>query len=222
MKCTARLLLCLSFFMAVFPGTAASQDLSDSVCRVVIYDKKTELEDARIAVDLARSRFEAYEKIFKMIEGLWEAKTIPRMDYIKAKYDQDAARLELERYGFILARQAALVEQYRLICGGKDFEKEARKNAIRAAYLHYRRSDCDALAKGIEVASTNLEFNREYLENILNLRKENYATNTDVIMAKLDVELEEKRLADAKQRTTVCHAELEQIEKNPSSPLPSD
>lgn len=222
MACTARLLLCLLSFMTVFTGTAAAQDLSDSVCRVVIYDKNTELEDARIAVDLARSRYEAYGKIFKMIEGLWEGKTIPRMDYVKAKYDQDAARLELERYGFILERQSALVEQYRLICSGKDFEKETRKKALRTAYLHYRRSDCDALAKGIEVASTNLEFNREYLENILKLRKENYATNTDVIMAELDVELEEKKLDDAKRRTAVCRDELEQIEKNPSAPLPLD
>ena len=74
---------------------AVSQSLPMPVCEVKIYDENAELEDSRIAVDLAKSKYDAYQKIFKMIEGLWEGKTIPRMDYIKAKYDQDAAKLEL-------------------------------------------------------------------------------------------------------------------------------
>jgi hypothetical protein len=192
----------------------AAQDYPAPVCGIVIYDELTELEDARIAVDLARSNFAAYEKILKMIEGLWEAKTIPRMDYLKAKYDRDAAQLELERADLILERQAALLEQYRLICDSTGSEKEIqeRKRAIRKAYLDYRRADCDSHAKAVKVATTNLEYNREYLKNILKLRREKFATNTQVILAELDVELEEKSLADAKRRTATCRLEMAELE----------
>ncbi|MBN2317461.1 MAG: hypothetical protein JXR49_00195 [Acidobacteria bacterium] len=204
----------LSAIFSVFAVTAVpavSQDFSAQVCEVVIYDENVELEDSRIAVDLARSDFNAYQKIFRMIEGLWEGKTIPRMDYIQAKYDQDAARLELERAGLILERQAALVEQYRLICNVSDSDRDAREKAIREAYLRYRRADCDSKAKSIEVAATNLEFNREYLKSILDLKKEHFATDVQVILAELDVELEEKSLTDARRRTRVCRAELDDL-----------
>lgn len=196
--------------LAVTAGPAVSQQLSMPVCDVVIYDESVELEDSRISVDLARSNFEAYQKIFKMIEGLWEGKTIPRMDYIKAKYDQDAAKLELERAGLILDRQAALVDQYRLVC---DSSEPARDTAIREAYLKYRRADCDSKAKAIEVAATNLEFNREYLKSILDLKAKKFATEVQVVLAELDVELEEKSLADAQRRTKICRAELEDLER---------
>lgn len=195
--------------------SATAQDYPAPVCEVVIYDELTELEDARITVDLARSSFAAYERIFKMIEGLWEAQTIPRMDYFKAKYDRDAAQLELEQADLILERQSALLEQYRLICDEVISEREMkdRGKAIREAYLKYRRADCGSQAKAIEVAATNLEYNREYLKKIVELRNENFATHTQVVLAELDVELEEKSLADAKRRTAICRAELAEMEK---------
>jgi len=209
---SVRKALYTGIFVTAVSFAATAQDLASSVCRVAVYDETSELEDSRLAVDQARSRFETFEKIFKMIEGLWEGKTIPRMDYVKAKYDQDAARLQLEKYGLLLERQAALVEQYRLICrdaaGGKaDLEK-----AMRESYLKYRRADCEAQAKGIEVAETNLTYNREYLANILKLRSQNFATQTQVVLAELDVELEEKSLSDAKERTSVCRQEIRQME----------
>jgi hypothetical protein len=194
------------FSIAVMPAIA--QDLSRSVCEVVIYDENSELEESRLAVDLAKSNYESYTKIFKMIEGLWEGKTIPRMDYVEARHDQDAARLELEKSGLMLERQAALVEQYRLICDGTGSDRDGRERAIREAYLRYRRADCGSLAKGIEVAGTNLEFYREYLMQIQKLREEKFATNTQVVLAQLDVEREEKSLEDAKRRTSACRDEM--------------
>ena len=62
----------------LFAATPASaQDVPAPVCDVAIYEELSELADARAAVDLARSDFAAYEKIFDMIKGLWDAKTIP-------------------------------------------------------------------------------------------------------------------------------------------------
>lgn len=206
-------------FMIAVPFQATAQDLAGSVCRVTIYDETAELEDSRLAVDLAQSRFEAFQKIFKMIEGLWEGKTIPRMDYVKAKYDQDAARVQLEKSRLLLERQAALVQQYRLICRDAEDKKSDLEKATWESYLRYRKADCEAQAKGIEVAETNLIYNREYLENILKLRSQNFATQTQVILAELDVDLEEKNLADAKQRTSVCREEIKKMEEKGMSYL---
>lgn len=213
-KNTGTLLLALVGILAASFLPAHAQDLAAPVCNVVVYDEQSELDDARIALELARSGFRTYEKIFEMIRRLWEAGTVPSMDYVKARYDRDAARLGLEKANLILERQAALVEQYRLICGVKDSDAgiQDRANATRKAYVRYRQTDCDSLAKGIEVAATNLEFNREYLKKILQLRQENNATQVQVILAELDVEREEKSLADAKHRTETCRANLVGLE----------
>jgi outer membrane protein TolC len=208
-------LLAILLALAAIAIPATAQDLPAPFCEVVIHDESAELEDARIAVDLAKSSFAAYEKIFKMIEGLWGAETIPRMDYLKAKYDCDAARLALEGADLILERQAALVEQYRLICNRAESRSgtQERASAIRKAYLRYRRADCGSLAKAIDVAATKLEYNREYLKSILDLRRAKFATNTQVVLAELDVEREEKSLTDAKQRTALCRSELADLER---------
>ncbi len=189
---------------------ARAQDLSVPVCEVAIYEKLAELEDAKNTADLNKSTFATYEKIFAMVKGLHEAQTIPEMDYLKAKFDRDASKLSLEKADLILERQSSLVDQYRLICSktGQGKSAQDRANSIRKTYLQYRRADCDSLAKGIEVAATNLEYNRGYLSKIVKLRNEKFANNTQVILAELDVEHEETNLADAKRRTAVCRSEL--------------
>jgi hypothetical protein len=203
------------FLAGVVP--AAAEDLPSPVCDLVIHEELAELEEARIAVSLAHSNFAAYERIFEMIESLWEAKAIPRMTFVEARYDRDAAKLALDAADLILERQAALVEQYRLICDAADSGSRDRSGAIRDAYLRYRRADCDSLAKTIEVAATNLEFNQEFLSSILHLREESVATKTDVILAELDVEREEKSLADARRRTAACREELAGLEETATS-----
>ncbi len=199
----------------------SAQEFPAPLCDLVIHDETAEFEDARIAVDLAKSKFASYEKIFKMIERLYGAETLPRMEYLKARYDRDAAKLELESADLVLERQAALVEQYRLICNGsvRGSEAQNRSGAIRRAYLHYRRADCNSLAKTIEAAAVKLEFNREFLKKTVELYQQKFATQTQVILAELDVELEEKSLADARFRTEACRSELDALERGgkPSS-----
>jgi hypothetical protein len=211
-------LLLLTVLLAIVCAVpAGAQNVPTSACEITIYEELSELGDARAAVDLARSDFAAYEKIFDMIKGLWDAKTIPDMDYLKAKYDRDAAKLTLEKSDMILERQGALVEQYRLICNGTmaGSGNQDRKAAIRKAFLQYSRADCNALAKGSEIAANNLEYNRQYLQKIVKLRQEKFATNTQIILAELDVEREEKSLADTKRRSETCRAELAAVERSP-------
>jgi hypothetical protein len=209
------LLLSTALLAIVCVMPARAQDVTGPVCDVTIYKELSELADARADVDLARSDFAAYEKIFDMVKGLRDAHTIPEMDYLKARFDRDSAKLTLEKYDLILERQGALVEQYRLICNGTmaGSGSQDRKPAIRKAFLQYGRANCNALAKGIEIAANNLEYNRQYLKKIVKLRQEKFATNTQIIMAELDVEREEKSLADTKQRNEACRAELSTLEQ---------
>lgn len=195
-------------FVCIRMGTAGAEELPAPVCELVLHDQLTQLADARIAVDLARSDFAAYERIFAMIQGLRDAKTLPEMDYLKARYDRDAARLTLEQADLLLGRQDALVEQVRLLCGGAGNGKRDKAGAIRDAHLRYLRMDCEATAKAVDIADTRLEYHREYLRKIAKLRSESFATHTQVILAELDVEREEKNLADARTRTGACRAAL--------------
>jgi hypothetical protein len=210
------LLLIVLLAIATNVTSASAQNYPAPVCEVVIYEELSELADARIAHDLAKSDFAAYEKIFDMIKGLYDAKTIPDMDYVKSKYDRDSSKLKLEKADLILDRQNALVDQYRLICNGtmSGSGTQDRAIAIRKTYLHYRRADCNALAKGIEIAANNLDYNRQYLQKIAKLRQEKFATNTQVVLAERDVELEEKSLTDANRRTEACRAELADLERS--------
>ena len=194
-----------------FVGLAPSQaeDAVLPVCPLALHEESLELEEAVLQVRLFRSAFAAFEEIYELVAGLWEAEAINRMAYLKAGYDRDAAKLDLERADLQLIRQEALIEQLRLACDDSSRGKsEDRARELERAYLRYRRADCDQQAKAIEVAETNLEFNRQWLASILDLRGQ-VSTVPDVIRAELKVKLEEQRRDDAIRRTTACRAELE-------------
>lgn len=198
-------------------GFTAAQEFPPDACDLVIHEERSELETAELTVNLARSDFAAYERIIEMVEGLWQAKAIERMAYIQARYDRDAAKLALEEADLLLERQSALVEQLRLICGPAHAKEDERGRApaIQEAYLRYREADCDSLAKAIEVAATNLEFDRELLKSVLDLREANVATKPAVILAELEVEREEKSLANARDRARGCREELSRLAGQP-------
>jgi len=173
-------------------------------------EERIEREDLELDVDLARSAFEAYEQIFVMIDGLWKADAIERMAYLRGKYDYESARLSLEQAELVVARQKALERQVALICGKESGGAEAaqRARAIEAAGQAYLVAQCDALTHAAEAARVNLEFNRIFLQSVLDLREGQVATRQDVILAELDVAREEKRLADARRRAEACRREL--------------
>jgi len=196
----------------VAPETTDARDAATSICPLVAHEEAVELQDAQLEVVLARSSFAAFEEIYGLIAGLYKADAIDRMRYRRAKYDRDAAELSLERADLILARQEALIGQLTVLCGQSDGDAdEVRRREIRELYLLYRRADCDQQAKAVEVAETNLIFNRQWLESIIDLRDQ-VSTRQDLIMAELDVELEERRRDDAIRRTETCRNELARLE----------
>ena len=203
-----------ALLLVVLPSTipATAENLPASLCRLVLHEETVELEDARLETELARSSLASFDEIYRLIESLSKSDAIDRMTYLRARHDRDAAKLRLERGDLLLARQEALLEQYRLACDdGEGQEPAGRLRTVREAHLRYIAADCDQQAKAIEAAEVELIFNREWLASIQKLRAQ-VATAQDVILAALDVEQEEKKIADAKRREESCRTELARLE----------
>jgi len=195
----------------VVSSQTLSQTPQRSVCKLVIHEERLELEETQLALSLARSDFAAYEKIFKLIEELWKGDAIERMAYIETKYNRDAAKLTLDRAALSVERQQALIEVYGLACDSS--ASAATSRAAERLRRHYQKAHCDSLAAAVEAAAVRLEFDRELLTSVLDLREGQVATRPDVILAELRVEKEEKRLRDAKIRVEACRRELGRQEK---------
>jgi hypothetical protein len=192
------------FALAVWCCAPVAAGVDDAaMCTALLEEERMQLADYALEVELARSRLAAFEKICVLVDGLWEAEAIPRMTWLEARHDRDAARLDLEAARLIQERQEAYVSQIELACEAPEDDR-ARK--IREARRRYLETDCERLAKAVEIAKINLEFNREWLASIRELREGDSGTATaqDVILAELDVKLEEQRLADAKARVEAC------------------
>ncbi len=196
--------------LAAIPIDATAQGIPLPLCSLMIHEEQLELEETELALALARTNFAAFEKIFKLIDKLWNSEVIERMVYLESRYDRDAARLTLDRAGLILERQMVLIEQYRQACEtGEPEENQAIGSGSAPSFpAEYRKAHCDSLSKAAEAAAVNLEFNRVLLANVLDLRAGQVATQVQVILAELEVELEEKRLEDALRRTESCRRAL--------------
>jgi hypothetical protein len=185
-------------------------DPTQAVCMLVLHEERINLENAERTVDLARSTFEVRNKIYEMVAELYEGDAIDRMRYLRHKYNRDAAELELGRADIYLQRQRALIEQYGAACDAFAGEGDQRSKAeeIEQAYLRYREADCGIRTQEIEISRVNLEFNNELLASVLDLREAQVATLIEELDARLRVELEQKRLRWAEQRTEACRREL--------------
>ncbi len=188
-------------------GTARAAETFEGICDIVVHDAQQDLEDARLAVDLARSDYAAFEEVFKLIDGLWQADAIEELAYLEGRYERDSARLDLERADLVLERQLALVDSYRLACGVGE-PSTGDRESLKQVFRRYQLADCDQQAKAVEVATNDLEFSQVMRASVLALRQGQVATRQDVIFAERDVDREEKNLADARARTTSCRARL--------------
>jgi hypothetical protein len=187
-------------------GSTHAEDLAIPVCRLVLLEEETDLEDRALDLDLARSEAIAMEQIFKLIDSLWKEDAIERIVFLAAKHDHDVARLAVEEGRLRVARQEALVEQYRLVCDdiAPGRTSEDRQDDLDAAHKRHRGAECDLLDVRAETAAVDLEYSLEVLASVMDLRKHNVATRQDVILAEMNVETAEKRVKQTGQRAKRC------------------
>jgi hypothetical protein len=211
--CRLRCLLAGGLVLA-WPATLLADDAPHPLCRFILHDERTERDDLELEVGLARSELDAAEQIFLLLDDLWKNDAVERLLFSRGKHDRDVAALELERRRLLLERQVAIVEQYDLFCGAvfADRVTDEDRRAMDVAHRRYRKADCDALAVSVAIAASDLEFQREVLASVVDLRRNDVATRQDVILAERDVEMTEKRQEQAKRRVQRCRREVAELD----------
>jgi len=197
--------LLVSVLFALCPAWAADDDAADRLCRFLTADVREERDDLELEFDLSRSELDAAEQIYGMVESLWKEDAIERIVFLLARHDREAARLEVERSRLQLERQEAIVDQYRYFCLLlEDGRSDEHRAGLDAAFERYRETQCGVLERDLAIAAVDLEYLREFLKSILELREGDVATRQDVIRAERDVEMAQKRVESGKGRVTAC------------------
>jgi len=192
-------------------SSVAVADLRDPLCRLLLHEEQREREDLEIQLRLARSELAAREEIMVLLEGLWKIQGVERLLYVTGKHDRDLAKIEVERRRLLVEAQEAFLEQYRAYCAALSSGKPPtaeRLGVIDPIWERYLRADCDAIGQERSAAEVDLEYEREVLASVLDLRESDVATRQDVILAELDVRTAEERVAHARGRAERCRAEV--------------
>ena len=205
----ATILFTWVLFLTV-PAVIPAATRSEPLCDMVIQEEQIELEEFQLALRLARLDLAAYEQIFGLIEELWNNEATERMLYLEVKYDRDAARVGLDRADLIVVRQKALIERYKGACRRTGPEKSAGGGAHPAGTSgrRYQVAHCKSLGKAVEGAEIKLEFERELLASVMELRSANVATRQEVILAGLGVDKEQARLENHRHRLDACRSAM--------------
>jgi len=208
-----RTALWVAVVVGIVPAAAAATDPSRSMCLFLVERERSDRDDLALEVDLARSRLSAAQQIFDLLDGLWGEQAVERLLWLAGRHERDVARLEQSLAQQRLARQEAVVDQYAAYCAAlvEGDAGKARGEALQERFTDYRRAECDGLATRAEIASVDLDYQKEWRASILDLRENNVATRQDVIRAERDVEMADRRLAALRARAASCRRELPSV-----------
>ena len=183
-----------------------AQDEFAALCPFFLHERQSELEDLELAIQLDQTRLELAEEIFVLLDGLWKNDAVQRLVYLAGKHHRDVAKVSLERARRRLERQQAVVEQYGLICSTLFTAEGAaeQRRALEQAYQRYLEADCEVRVLDVAVIEVNLGHHQENLKSALDLRRNDVASQQQVILAERDVELMLKQLAHTRQRAAGC------------------
>lgn len=196
--------LCALACAALPPARAAAQNGVDGLCALFLHREETELEDLELEVGLEETRLEVAEELFVLVEGLWNNDLFERLPYLGVKHRRDAARISVDRARQRVARQQALVEQYRLACAAPQERAAGHRRALEEAHQHYLEADCALRALDAAAFETDLQHQQEILESARELRLNDVASRQQVLFAERDVELTLDQLEQAMQRIRRC------------------
>jgi len=171
----------LSVLAAVPAATA--DNVEHPECALILHQERVELEQWKLAVNLALSRSAAAESIFALVDELWKDDLIEEFTHLTAEHERDVAVIDVKRRKLLVKRQDALIEEYAIICSPPgDKQTEADRVARREeAHRRYLQADCHGIGKDLAIAEVDLAYHTEFLANVNDLRENGVATRQDVI-----------------------------------------
>jgi hypothetical protein len=195
--------------------TALAVDDLYPICPLSLHMARAGREELRLELQLAETDRRTREEVFALVEELWQNEAVERLRYYRFKQDRDLARLSVEHHEHLLRRQVAILEQYRSTCDKKAREEEPERTerAINEAYFRYWKADCDSRSTQVGMDRVRLEFQQEFLSSVRELRKNEYASRVEVILAERKVDLARQRLDYDTRRLEICRKEVSALEK---------
>jgi len=198
------LLLTLACIVLACPMLFAD-DVHDVFCTFLTHQEQIDLDELNLDLDLARSEKQAAAEIFELVDGLWKNDAIERMVYLASKNDRDRTALNVDRLGQFILRQQAILDQYRTLCAVLNGAEKSAE--LKQANTRYLEADCAAREVEIKIGEVDVEYTRERVASVHDLRSNKVATRQDVIVAERNEKMSLQRLEDARARVAACRPE---------------
>jgi len=200
---------------------AESVDLDGSrlLCPLVLHERQRDLEDARFKLELTENEYLARKRLFVMIDKLWEARSIERELYLDYKRLRDRTWVRSKRLETRIAQLDSETKQVALACdqGGKS-QSDASENEpldtiakkIDVLQAEYRRLDCELLARDLEIAAIDHEFDRAVLEATRAFIEGRIKSRYELVIDEFAHDQSKARVESFATRARACRKRLEQ------------
>jgi hypothetical protein len=206
----ASILTCGALSVSAAPAATGLQQPASLICQLVLEEERLERDDLDLNVRLTLSQMQAAERIHALLDDLWQKKAVERLLYLRGKHNREVTAIDHERARFMLERQDAALEQYRLVCEaflGRETAGDKTRVAVDDALRKYRRANCDVLASDERRAGADLSYFEEVLLSVRDLRASDVGTEQDVILAERDVEMARTTQEQTRTRVARCRSE---------------
>lgn len=178
---------------------------SDLLCPLVEHERKRALEDSRFELDLVTNEFRAREKVFAMVEKLWQTRSIEQEAYLDYKRLRDRTRLRMARLSTQISQDESIAEQYSLTCAAARGQTVDRlQEKVEASRAEYRRLECELLARDAEIAAVDYEFDRAVLEATRELVARNTKSKYELVIEEYDLSQSKANFDSYRARTAAC------------------
>lgn len=194
--------LSVVLFAMSAPGSATAQEGFPALCALLTHQARIELEDLELAVATDVTRLEVDERIFALLDELWQNELIERLIYQAVKHRRDSSAISVQVGQARVSRQQAVLEQHRLACR----EAGAGDTSASLADLQagYDTADCSIRQLEVQQFEVDLAYQQEVLTSARNLRQSDIASVQQVLTAERDVDLTQQRLELAMERAARC------------------
>ena len=184
--------------------TAGSSSPPILLCGLTMERSQVAVDEYALAAEIAVTERETAAEIFALVDELWEAQAVDRRLYLTAKRDRDVTAIQVKRRQLQLERAKAARDQYAAVCSSARTTPDRQQ--LERALARYRQLDCHRIGKDLAIAEVELDYAREILASVRELRVEDVATRQDVIRAERDLEQQEIRVRRQRARVEACKA----------------